>query len=100
MPRPTRRMATLNVTPDSFSDGGDHTVLSAALAGAHIVDVGGYSTRPGAAHVSSEGEIARVVPVIRRDSRFPLRHAQRGGPARQCGHVPPGRRARGRSRRR
>ena len=71
-PRHTRLMATLNVTPDSFSDGGDHTALSTALAytvsaahaGAHILDVGGYSTRPGAAHVSSEDEIARVVPVI------------------------------------
>ena len=71
-PRHTRLMATLNVTPDSFSDGADHTALPAALAyaassaraGAHIVDVGGYSTRPGAAHVSPEDEIARVVPVI------------------------------------
>ena len=71
-PRHTRLMATLNVTPDSFSDGADHTALptalaytvSAADAGAHIVDVGGYSTRPGAAHVSPEDEIARVVPVI------------------------------------
>ena len=71
-PRHTRLMATLNVTPDSFSDGGDHTALSTALAytvsaahaGAHILDVGGYSTRPGAAHVSSEDEITRIVPVI------------------------------------
>jgi dihydroneopterin aldolase/2-amino-4-hydroxy-6-hydroxymethyldihydropteridine diphosphokinase/dihydropteroate synthase len=70
--RHTRLMATLNVTPDSFSDGADHTALPAALAytasamlaGAHIIDVGGYSTRPGAAHVSPEDEIARVVPVI------------------------------------
>jgi dihydroneopterin aldolase/2-amino-4-hydroxy-6-hydroxymethyldihydropteridine diphosphokinase/dihydropteroate synthase len=72
IPRYTRLMATLNVTPDSFSDGSDHTALPAALAyaassaraGAHIIDVGGYSTRPGAAHVSPEDEIARVVPVI------------------------------------
>ncbi len=71
-PRHTRLMATLNVTPDSFSDGADHVALSAALAyaassaraGAHIVDVGGYSTRPGAAPVSPEDEVARVVPVI------------------------------------
>ena len=70
--RHTRLMATLNVTPDSFSDGADYTTLpaalafteSAALAGAHIVDIGGYSTRPGAAYVSPEDEIARVVPVI------------------------------------
>ncbi|KAH9064580.1 Dihydropteroate synthase [Lactarius vividus] len=73
IPRRTHLMATLNVTPDSFSDGADHVALSAALAyatsstraGAHIVDVGGYSTRPGAAHVSPEDEIARVVPVIK-----------------------------------
>ncbi|KAH8990743.1 Dihydropteroate synthase [Lactarius akahatsu] len=73
IPWRTRLMATLNVTPDSFSDGADHVALSAALAyatssaraGAHIVDVGGYSTRPGAAHVSPEDEIARVVPVIK-----------------------------------
>ena len=71
-PRRTRLMATLNVTPDSFSDGSDHTTLSAALnyattsaaAGADIVDVGGYSTRPGAAYVSSDEEKNRVVPVI------------------------------------
>ncbi len=55
-PRRTRLMATLNVTPDSFSDGSDHTTLSGALnyamssiaTGADIIDVGGYSTRPGA----------------------------------------------------
>ncbi|KAI9438271.1 Dihydropteroate synthase [Lactarius indigo] len=72
IPRRTRLMATLNVTPDSFSDGTDHVALPAALAyttssvraGAHIVDVGGYSTRPGAAYVSPEDEVARVVPVI------------------------------------
>ncbi|KAI9513504.1 Dihydropteroate synthase [Russula earlei] len=70
--RRTRLMATLNVTPDSFSDGSDHTTLPAALdyaassaaAGADIVDVGGYSTRPGAANVSPEEETRRVVPVI------------------------------------
>ena len=71
-PRRTRLMATLNVTPDSFSDGSDHTTPSAALsyattsvaAGADIVDVGGYSTRPGAAYVPSAEETDRVVPVI------------------------------------
>jgi len=65
-------MATLNVTPDSFSDGSDHTTLSGALnyamssiaAGADIIDVGGYSTRPGAAYVSPDEEKNRVVPVI------------------------------------
>lgn len=65
-------MGILNVTPDSFSDGGvhfDHTkALHAALQmiedGATIIDVGGESTRPGAAAVSIDEEIARVVPVI------------------------------------
>jgi len=65
-------MGVVNVTPDSFSDGGvhfDHTkALHAALQmiedGATIIDVGGESTRPGAAPVSIEEEIARVVPVI------------------------------------
>ena len=65
-------MGILNVTPDSFSDGGvhfDHTkALHAALQmiedGATIIDVGGESTRPGAAAVSADEEIARVAPVI------------------------------------
>jgi dihydropteroate synthase len=67
-----RIMAVLNLTPDSFSDGGRHVGLDAALAqaerlvgeGADILDVGGESTRPGAAPVSVDEEIARVVPVI------------------------------------
>jgi len=65
-------MATLNVTPDSFSDGSMHNSLEAALqctgtsisAGADIIDIGGYSTRPRANYVSNEDEISRVVPVI------------------------------------
>jgi dihydropteroate synthase len=65
-------MGILNVTPDSFSDGGvhfDHTrALHAAMQmideGATIIDVGGESTRPGAAAVTIDEEIARVVPVI------------------------------------
>ena len=65
-------MGILNVTPDSFSDGGihfDHTrALHAALQmiedGASIIDVGGESTRPGAAPVSADEEIERVIPVI------------------------------------
>ena len=65
-------MGVLNVTPDSFSDGGQHQSLQAAvdhaqvlvMAGANIVDVGGESTRPGADRVALETEIARVVPVI------------------------------------
>lgn len=68
----TYLMATLNVTPDSFSDGGLHNTLSSALeyscasvqAGAGIVDIGGYSTRPSASFVSVEEETERVVPVI------------------------------------
>ncbi|MFC3419239.1 dihydropteroate synthase [Salinicoccus hispanicus] len=65
-------MGILNVTPDSFSDGGRyHSVEDAveqaeqmAWEGADIIDVGGYSTRPGHSEVSTEEEISRVVPVI------------------------------------
>ena len=65
-------MGILNVTPDSFSDGGDHlnpdTAVAAGLAmikdGASIVDVGGESTRPGAEPVTVETELSRVLPVI------------------------------------
>ena len=65
-------MAIVNVTPDSFSDGGVHfdpghaieSALQMAEDGAAIVDVGGESTRPGAAPVSAEEEIGRVLPVI------------------------------------
>jgi dihydropteroate synthase len=67
-----RVMGVLNVTPDSFSDGGRlnlATAIAAGLAmhadGADIVDVGGESTRPGAQPVSGETERARVIPVIR-----------------------------------
>lgn len=66
-------MGVLNVTPDSFSDGGRYADLSDAVShalvmraqGADVVDVGGESTRPGASRVDAEVEIARVVPVIR-----------------------------------
>lgn len=66
-------MGILNVTPDSFSDGGKFNNLEAALAhteemikeGATIIDVGGESTRPGYTLISDEEEIGRVVPVIR-----------------------------------
>ncbi|PZF95648.1 dihydropteroate synthase [Micromonospora deserti] len=66
-------MGVLNVTPDSFSDGGRYADLDAAVAhgvrlradGAHLVDVGGESTRPGADRVDAETEAARVLPVIR-----------------------------------
>ena len=64
----------VNVTPDSFSDGGQHNTLEAAYAhamrlaeeGADLLDVGGESTRPGAEDVSAEEEIRRVVPLIER----------------------------------
>ncbi|UYV38535.1 dihydropteroate synthase [Rhodobacteraceae bacterium D3-12] len=67
-----RIMGILNVTPDSFSDGGKHSGPAAALAhakrmvseGADIIDVGGESTRPGAQTVPEEAEIARTAPVI------------------------------------
>ena len=65
-------MGILNVTPDSFSDGGSFCDVSAALKhaedmikkGAYILDIGGESTRPGYTQISDEEEIARVVPVI------------------------------------
>src|SRR6202035_2762596 len=65
-------MGILNVTPDSFSDGGRYAGTEAALArakqivaeGAAIIDVGGQSTRPGAAAVEESVEVARVLPVI------------------------------------
>jgi len=67
-------MGILNVTPDSFSDGGRFTAVDSALRqaermlaeGADILDVGGESTRPGAAAVSLDEEMARVLPVIER----------------------------------
>ncbi len=66
-------MGILNVTPDSFSDGGRHLDARAAIAaghamleaGADILDVGGESTRPGAPPVDSEAETARILPVLR-----------------------------------
>lgn len=66
-------MGILNVTPDSFSDGGHFIDLEQAVNhaigmlqdGAEIIDIGGESTRPGAAKVSAEDELARVVPVIK-----------------------------------
>lgn len=65
-------MGVLNVTPDSFSDGGDHDTVDTAIAyglrlaaqGADLVDVGGESTRPGAQRVTAAEEAARVLPVI------------------------------------
>ncbi|MFJ8104015.1 dihydropteroate synthase [Lysinibacillus sp. NPDC096212] len=68
----TFMMGILNVTPDSFSDGGKYNNVEAAVAqakkmvaeGAKIIDVGGESTRPGYERISDEDEIARIVPVI------------------------------------
>ena len=70
----TRIMGVVNVTPDSFSDGGRHPTEGTAVAhglqllseGADIVDVGGESTRPGAEPVPADVEEKRVVPVVRR----------------------------------
>lgn len=74
LPRPARTlvMGVLNVTPDSFSDGGRYLDRDAAVAhgrslaasGADLVDVGGESTRPGAQRPSEAEELARVVPVV------------------------------------
>jgi dihydropteroate synthase len=68
----TYLMGVLNVTPDSFSDGGDYYTIEPALAqtenmvksGVDIIDIGGQSTRPGAAEISLEEEIDRVIPVV------------------------------------
>jgi len=65
-------MAVLNVTPDSFSDGGQFespdAAIKAALCmiadGASIIDIGGESTRPGAAETSPQDQLKRVIPVI------------------------------------
>ncbi|WP_084399503.1 dihydropteroate synthase [Henriciella aquimarina] len=65
-------MGILNVTPDSFSDGGEHDGVADAIAhaclmtsqGADIIDIGGESTRPGATPVSAEEELARTIPVV------------------------------------
>ena len=72
-----RVMGIVNVTPDSFSDGGEHATVDAAVAhalrlaeeGADLLDIGGESTRPGAADVPLEEELRRVIPVIERLSK-------------------------------
>ena len=66
-------MGILNVTPDSFSDGGKYNEVEEAVkhakelvdAGADIIDIGGESTRPGALYVTEDEEIERVVPIIK-----------------------------------
>lgn len=80
--RQTRIMGIVNVTPDSFSDGGRHDTAELAIAHAHrlvaegadILDIGGESTRPGAPAVSVADECARILPVIEglRDIGVPL----------------------------
>jgi dihydropteroate synthase len=73
-----RVMGIVNVTPDSFSDGGQHVGTAAALRhceqllkeGAHILDIGGESTRPGSPAVPMDEELARVLPVVREAMRL------------------------------
>lgn len=74
---PMKIMGILNVTPDSFADGGRHDTYEKAVArglemiaeGVDIIDIGGESTRPGAQRVSAEEEQARVIPVIEKLSQ-------------------------------
>ncbi|MCL1470912.1 dihydropteroate synthase [Argonema antarcticum] len=79
----TYLMGVLNVTPDSFSDGGEFSAPNSALAqarylleaGADILDIGGQSTRPGSADISKEAELDRVLPIvnsIRQESSVPI----------------------------
>ena len=71
-------LGIVNVTPDSFSDGGQHLTVNAALRhcelllkdGADILDIGGESTRPGALPLSLEEELARVLPVVREATKL------------------------------
>ena len=65
-------MGIINITPDSFYDGGKHNTIDTALSaaekhlneGAHFIDVGGYSSRPGADNIDEKTELGRVIPVI------------------------------------
>lgn len=90
-------MGILNVTPDSFSDGGQHNAPDAALvraeamtaAGAEIIDIGGESTRPGAAEVPMDEEIDRTAPVIaslRQRSGVPISIDTRKAPVARAAH--------------
>lgn len=73
-----RVMGIVNVTPDSFSDGGQHASTRAAIVhaerlvdeGAHLLDIGGESTRPGSRPVPLDEELARVLPVLREALRL------------------------------
>ena len=92
-----RLMGILNVTPDSFSDGGQHFDPADALAhtramidaGAAIIDVGGESTRPGATEIPVDEEIRRTAPVIeaiRRETGLPLSIDTRKAPVARAAH--------------
>ena len=78
-PRPTIVMGIVNITPDSFTDGGRFLdadaagshALRLASEGAEILDIGGESTRPGSAEVSEQEELDRVIPVIERLAKRP-----------------------------
>lgn len=80
-PAPFLLAGIVNATPDSFYDGGRHNAPAAAVSrglalldeGAHLLDVGGESTRPGAPQVSEAEELERVVPVIRELAQLPPR---------------------------
>jgi dihydropteroate synthase len=71
-------MGILNVTPDSFSDGGEFNTFESAVAhglamigeGADIIDIGGESTRPGAMRITEEEELSRVIPVVRELKKY------------------------------
>ena len=92
----TKLMGIVNVTPDSFSDGGQFDSVSAVVEhalrlveeGADILDIGGESTRPGAAPVSLDEELRRVVPVVRelaRQTQTPISiDTSKAEVARQC----------------
>ena len=96
-----RIMGVLNVTPDSFSDGGKHFDTDAAIAyglemldeGADIIDVGGESTRPGFTPVDPDEEARRVLPwSVRSQKRAPSFrsiHATSRSPKPPCAAVPP-----------
>jgi dihydropteroate synthase len=92
-----RLMGILNVTPDSFSDGGAHFDPDAAIAGAtemraagaDIIDIGGESTRPGATEIAVEEEIRRTAPVIeaiRAASSAPISIDTRKAPVARAAH--------------
>ena len=96
-PRPAMLMGIVNVTPDSFSDGGSFLDPQRAIEhglkliaeGAEILDIGGESTRPGATPVSEEEELRRVLPVIR-GVVASLSEIHPGGSARAASGVPSG----------